>query len=374
MTVHLEVSTPVKVTPRVRQMSGLYDVPLEEKQVLTWDVDLPISERPWKVGLIVGPSGSGKTTIARHVWGDRMDETWGWNPDESLLDGFPQSMPTRDVVAALGAVGLNSPPAWLRPFHVLSNGEAFRASIARLLAETAGTDGPVVVDEFTSVVDRHVAQVASHTVQKAVRRSGRQLVAVTCHYDVEEWLQPDWVLDMAGNAFRWRSVQPRPRLELAIYPVDRAVWPAFRRHHYLTGNLHVGAKCFGGFIGDDLVGFASYIHLASPKSKNLKMAHRNVVLPDWQGLNIGLTMSEWVGLYLWERGFRFRRSIAHPAVIAGCSRSPRWRDMTRASAQRPVRAGAARFDGQNQQSTRRFAQRSFEYVAPAGTPFGIREA
>jgi ABC-type ATPase with predicted acetyltransferase domain len=35
------------------------------------------------------------------------------------------------------------------------------------------------VDEFTSVVDRQVAKVASHTVQKAVRRQSRQLVAVT---------------------------------------------------------------------------------------------------------------------------------------------------------------------------------------------------
>ncbi|MEV1247900.1 hypothetical protein [Nonomuraea sp. NPDC049750] len=66
-------------------------------------------------------------------------------------------MSIKDIVALLGAVGLSSPPAWLRPYRTLSNGEAFRASIARALAESGDL---VVIDEFTSVVDRQVAKVA----------------------------------------------------------------------------------------------------------------------------------------------------------------------------------------------------------------------
>lgn len=370
MSIHLEVSAPVVTTARVQQLSGLFDVPLTDRQTLTWDVDLPVDERPWQVGLVVGPSGSGKTTLASTVWPGALAGEYEWPAHGSLLDGFPAGMGVRDIVAGLGAVGLNSPPAWLRPYRTLSNGEAFRASMARLLAETADRAGPVVVDEFTSVVDRHVAQVASHTVQKTVRRLGRQLVAVTCHYDVEDWLQPDWVLDMAGPRFTWRSVQPRPELELRIYPVDRAVWSAFRRHHYLSKDIHVGARCFGGWIGEDLVGFTSYLHLANGHRANLKLAHRTVVLPDWQGLGIGNQMAEWVGLKLWREGQFYRRSIAHPAVIAWCARSPRWKDVTGTSSRRPRTAGAKRFDGQNQQTTRRFSQRSFEYTAPAGVVFG----
>ena len=113
---------------------------------------------------------------------------------------------------SLGSVGLAFPPAWLRPYRTLSNGEAFRADIARSLAEL---DGLVVVDEFTSVVDRQVAQVASHTVQKAVRKAGRQFVAVTCHYDVADWLQPNWVYDVAAGKFTWRQVQPHPQVQLS---------------------------------------------------------------------------------------------------------------------------------------------------------------
>ena len=35
------------------------------------------------------------------------------------------------VTGMLSAVGLGDVPAWLRPFNVLSNGEKFRAGLAR---------------------------------------------------------------------------------------------------------------------------------------------------------------------------------------------------------------------------------------------------
>src|SRR5690606_4584679 len=130
-------------------------------------------------------------------------------------DAFPAAMSASQVTELLNRVGLSSVPTWQRPYHVLSNGERFRADMARLIA---ADDPIVVVDEFTSLVDRTVAKATSHAVQKAIRsRSGRQMVAVTCHYDIIDWLQPDWVVDMATHTFSWRSVQPRPRLRLDIY-------------------------------------------------------------------------------------------------------------------------------------------------------------
>jgi hypothetical protein len=38
------------------------------------------------------------------------------------------------------------------------------------------------------------AKIASFTFSKSIRRSNKQFIAVTCHYDVEDWLEPDWVL------------------------------------------------------------------------------------------------------------------------------------------------------------------------------------
>ena len=50
----------------------------------------------------------------------------------------------------------------------------------------------IVFDKFTSTVDRTVAQIGSIAVSKAVRKhSGKQFIAVSCHSDILDWLEPD---------------------------------------------------------------------------------------------------------------------------------------------------------------------------------------
>ena len=59
--------------------------------------------------------------------------------------------------------------------------------------------------------------------------------------------------------------------------------------------------------------------------KNRWRGHRLVVLPDYQGLGIGMSVSEAIGdLYLAE-GMRYSMTASHPAVIAHCRNSPLWR-------------------------------------------------
>lgn len=361
------LSASVRRSARVMQTAGMMDVPVTDSSSSSWDLALPLEDRDWSVGLVVGPSGSGKSSLARYLWPDRIVTGHAWSEDAAILDDFPAGMSIKPITKLLTDVGLGSVPAWLRPYRTLSTGEAFRADIARALADTSDQDGgradPVVVDEFTSVVDRQVAKVASHSVQKSVRKNGRQLVAVTCHYDVTEWLQPDWVLDMAGGTFCWRSVQPHPPIELAIHPIDRSAWRAFDRHHYLTARLHQAARCFAGFVGDDCVAFTSYLHFAHPKVRNIKLAHRTVVLPDWQGLGISGRLAEFVGQMLYEQGYRYHRSIAHPAVIAYCSRSSRWREVSRGQSQLS-NTSKNRSLRKRSLSARYLGQRSFEYVPP----------
>jgi ABC-type taurine transport system ATPase subunit len=318
---HIDRSTDVVSTPRVLQISGLFDVPLAEKSRQVWDFDVDIPES-WNVGLIVGPSGAGKTTIAREMFGDRMIERWEWPSDRSILDGFPKSMGIKDITEILSSVGFSSPPAWVRPFHILSNGEQFRVHIARTLAEMPEM---AVVDEFTSVVDRVVAQVGSSAVAKTVRRRGQKLVAVTCHYDVADWLDPDWVFEPHTGNFQRRSLQGRPRIELEVHRGTKADWPLFRPHHYLSGTIHTAAPVFIATLDGRPVALNSYLHFPHPRVKDLKIGHRLVVLPDYQGLGIGMRFEEWMGQYLHERGWRYRNVTAHPALIASCLRSPRWK-------------------------------------------------
>src|SRR5438128_5339062 len=257
MKIHIEVETPVLESPRVAQVRGIYDLTAEKSSRLSWDVDLPLETRPWNLGLIVGPSGCGKSTIARRLFPEvqgAAHEVSGAEPEEnglpahlgpalkrgSVVDAFPQTMPIKEIVALLSAVGFSSPPAWLRPFHVLSTGQKFRVTLALLLA-TAPLDRPVVFDEFTSVVDRTVAQIGSAALAKTVRQREQQFVAVTCHEDVEAWLQPDWVYRPAENLFTWRRLRRRPLIALDVVRCRASAWALFAPHHYLSGGLARGA-------------------------------------------------------------------------------------------------------------------------------------
>ena len=74
-----------------------------------------------------------------------------------------------------------------------------RCDIARAMLESKDM---FVFDEFTSVVDRNVAQISSFAIQKAIRRNNRKFIAVTCHYDVQDWLMPDWVFNTDDMTFR----------------------------------------------------------------------------------------------------------------------------------------------------------------------------
>jgi ABC-type ATPase with predicted acetyltransferase domain len=232
MHAKVAVCTPIIRTPRVLQIEGLFDLAPSAQSESHWEVTLPLDERPWHIGLIVGPSGCGKTTVARQLWPRRLAQQPSWPSDRSILDAFPSSMSIKEIVVLLSSVGLSSPPAWLRPYHVLSTGQQFRVTLARLLAEkpsprvaTRGLDvpprEPLVFDEFTSVVDRTVARIASHALAKTVRGRKQQFIALTCHEDVEPWLNPDWVYRPASNSFTWRLLQRRPPIVLRIVRVGR---------------------------------------------------------------------------------------------------------------------------------------------------------
>ena len=316
VSVHTDVSTSV----RARQVSSMFDVPLTKRHDLTWHIDAPWESREWSVGLIVGPSGSGKTTIARHVFGDPVEFTWS---KKSVIDDFSDAYSVQEVAAVCSSVGFSTIPAWLRPFAVLSNGEQFRVTLARTLLESP-VDQPLVIDEFTSVVDRQVAKIGSHAVQKWIRTSGRQFVAVTCHYDVIDWLQPDWVLDPAAGTFEWRSVQPRPALDVEIKRVSYDYWNLFAPYHYLTRDLHKGAQCFVAFVDGAPTAFAGVLRRPHPVAKNIMGLSRLVTLPDWQGVGLAFVLSDALGACYRAIDERFHTYPAHPALIRSFDRSPHY--------------------------------------------------
>lgn len=322
--VDIVVQSKASKSVRARQVMSAFDVPATDKTSRSWRFDAPIDKREWSIGLIVGPSGAGKSTIARAMFGDLVDVPLTWGAD-SIIDDFSQDYNVEQVTQACSAVGFNTIPAWLRPFDVLSNGEQFRASLARRLLEGGDT---VVVDEFTSVVDRQVAKIGSHAVQKHIRRQlGRRFVAVTCHYDVIDWLQPDWVIEPAQQSFTWRSVQPRPRINAEIRPVRYDTWAIFAPYHYMSATLHRSARCWGLFINGQHVAFMGALNRPQSSGNNRPIMgdSRLVVLPDFQGLGLAFVLSEYVASIYKAVGWRFRNYPAHPSFVRSHARSKAWK-------------------------------------------------
>lgn len=325
--MQVTVSCPVYESFRVSQVAGLFDVTLEEKLQQTFEVETPSLEEDWSVGLIVGPSGSGKSTLARKWLGNALYDNPPWPENRAVVDGFDTSLSIRDVTGLMTSVGFSSPPSWAKPYAILSNGEKFRCDLARALsvAKTEKGRGQVVVfDEFTSVVDRNVAKVASAAIRKGIRQGTIpcRFVAVTCHYDITEWLEPDWVIDMATGTLSRRCLR-RPEITLEIVRCGREAWKLFARHHYLNGNIAPACRTYLGLWEDEPVAFCAILPVVC-KKHHFRIS-RLVTLPDFQGMGIGMRFAETICELYKEAGDRINITGSHPSVIAHCKKSPLWK-------------------------------------------------
>lgn len=357
-SAHIVRETNIVRTPRTMQLEGIFQIPPSATQVLEWQHDLPYEDRDWNIGLIVGPSGSGKSVLAHELYGKQPE--YEWHPNASVIDGMPQDMPIKDISALLSSVGFSSPPSWLKPFGVLSNGEQFRVTMARALADRRDI---TVIDEFTSVVDRQVAQVGSVAVAKTVRMLNTKFVAVSCHYDIIEWLQPDWIYEPAIEQFRWRSLQRHPRIDIEIRRVDRKAWRIFQRHHYLDTSIATSAQCFVGFVLDQPAVFTAVLPFPHARRSGWR-EHRTVCLPDFQGVGIGNAMSDFVaGMFRAKRKPYFSVT-ANPAMVYHRAKSNRWR-MTRPPSRTAKIGKTSSIKGlAASAATDRFTA-GFEYVGPS---------
>lgn len=181
----------------------LNDVKLQKR----FKGSLPIEDQDWQIGIIVGRSGSGKSSIAKRLFGDSYILGFEYS-HKCILDDFPEDLKTVEVTKTLCSVGFASPPDWLKPYSCLSQGEKMRVDIARALCLDRKL---VVFDEFTSVVDREIAKVSAYAISKAIRRQkDKKFIAVTCHYDVVDWLEPDWVFCTDTMEFTRKKEFGRP--------------------------------------------------------------------------------------------------------------------------------------------------------------------
>ncbi len=286
----------------------------------------------WSIGAVVGPSGSGKTSIGRMIFGaDRLvDLAADWPGDRPIVDAIAPSGDFNRVTGLLAAVGLGDVPAWLRPFRVLSNGEQFRAGLARLLCDAPQE---AVVDEFTSVVDRQIARIGAHAFAKAWRRENPagKVVILTPHYDVLDWLAPDWVLDTKDKTFDRGTPRRRPGIDLEIRKVDGSYWRYFEPHYYLRLPRPIAAEYFVGTVDGELachLAVSPWFHVGGYRATRL------VTMPEWQGAGVGSRFLDAVAQHHLDGGGRRGRMLpmyfhtSHPQLCASLRRSPRWRQVS----------------------------------------------
>lgn len=186
-TFDIVKNVEIKKTFRTEAIKGMFDLNVAKiEERFSGNIDLTSD---WNVGLIYGASGTGKTTIAKQLFPNFYFSDFEYSAN-SVIDDMPNYCDLKSITKTFASVGFASVPSWLKPYSVLSNGEKMRVDLARCLLNKKDF---IVFDEFTSVVDRQVARFASHCVQKAVRKANKKFIAVACHSDIIEWLEPDWV-------------------------------------------------------------------------------------------------------------------------------------------------------------------------------------
>lgn len=326
---------------------------------ITADLDLPPE---WSIGVIVGPSGSGKTSLGRQLWdGDAFYENASWPADKPIIDAIDPGGDFDTVTGALSSAGLGDVPTWLRPYNVLSTGQQFRADLARILAERPDR---VVFDEFTSVVDRQIARVGAGSFAKAWRRGPGQAVLLSCHYDILDWLEPDWVFDTATRNFATRPNDKesesrtwynKPRIDVEVRMGGWDLWPLFKPHHYLDSGPMPMARVYVAFVDGEPVAHLGMgtknVTVKGPRGRVNAVearACRMVVMPEWQGAGIGTRFLNHVAqLQLDGKGVLPGRRMttvfhtSHPGLAGYCRYSNKWRQVS-ASLYGGNRASSAR--------------------------------
>ena len=282
----------------------------------------------WNIGVVVGPSGSGKTSIGKMIFGDASkiyDYHDGWDGNKPIIDCIAPGGDFNEVTGALANVGLGDVPAWLRPFRVLSNGEQFRAGLARVICEKPKE---IVIDEFTSVIDRQIAKIGSQAFQKAWRRSnpGGKVVLLTPHYDILEWVQPDWIIDTKTKTFSRERLQ-RPKIALDIWKVNQSYWKFYKPHYYLNLPEPPAAEHYIGTVDGEL---ACHICVCPFFNSNGYRGTRLVTMPEWQGAGVGSKFLNFMAQYCLDGHARCNRKLpmyfhtSHPQLCNYLRHSKKW--------------------------------------------------
>ena len=326
----LVLSSPVSKSFRATKAANSLDIDAEKKSIHKFNVKADL-QSPFNIGLIVGASGSGKTTLAKHIWGEKCFNIL-LNNEKPIIEQFPETMSYEQCAEILCGVGLTSVPCWIRPAFTLSNGQKARAECALQIANDSEF---IIIDEWTSVVDRTVAKVMSHCIQKYARKTNKKIILLSCHYDVIEWINPDWIIDANKQEYSDRRLlcknyQRAEQLQFNIYETDRRTWPFFSQYHYLSERLAGGKQyLFGLWSGVNQIGFLAFSNYVPHRKNTFKKMqlhfNRLVIHPDYCGFGLGIKFLNECAHIIKKKGYEVLGKFSSQPTYNSLIKDKNWR-------------------------------------------------
>ena len=91
----------------------------------------------------------------------------------------------------------------------------------------------------------------------------------------------------------------------------------------MSSDLSHSAQCYGVYDHEEIVAFIGVIHFPHPKNRKIKKVTRLVVLPDYQGIGLGVAFLNVVAEIYKDYDFRITTSAKN--LIHALNKHKNWR-------------------------------------------------